>query len=441
VRGRTVTGRVARAAALTAALAAALTALLSAGLVRRWSLAQEDARLRAAADTLRVELGATPTDAFARFETAEENTEVRAEGIRLSLWRGDHHLGGEPALTGPSSPGCATARVGGARARRCVVVTDGLRVVATRSLATIDAATRAGALASLLAVVVTAALALLVSRRVARASLAPLDRLVAAVQGVEAEAPDAAELPAAEGFTETDALREALAGLLVRHARSLSTARRFAADAAHELRTPLATVRAELELLAEALGPEALAPLGRARATVTGLGVLTERLLVLASPLDVATVAREAVSPADVVRDVVAALPEPRRGRVALDLDDDAVVAGDAALLRSLVDNVLDNALAYAPEGVVTAGVARLGDRVVITVRDEGPGLAPGEERRVFEAFYRAPRERARGRRGHGVGLALVAHIARAHGGAVGFERVARGALLRVELPGWRASG
>ncbi|MFO0601879.1 MAG: HAMP domain-containing sensor histidine kinase [Polyangiales bacterium] len=436
---RTVTGRVARAAALTAALAAALTALLSAGMLRRWSIAQEDARLRAAADTLIAELGDAPTDAFARFETDEENGEVRAEGIRLSLWRGAQHLGGDAALVGPALPSCETAAVREVRSRRCVVAAGGMRVVAVRSLAAVDAAARAGALASLAAVAVTAALALLVSRRVASTGLAPLRRLADAVTAVDADAPEASKLPGAEGFAETDALRDALAELLARHARSLATARRFAADAAHELRTPLGAVRAELDLLAESLGPDAAAPLARARTTVTGLGTLAERLLVLAAPLDVATVAREAVSPADVVREAVAALPEARRARVALALDDDAVVAGDAALLRSLVDNALDNALTHAPEGAVTVHVAEEGDGVVVTVRDEGPGVAPGERARVFEAFYRAARSRAEGRRGHGVGLALVAHIARAHGGGVAFEDVPRGASLRVELPRWRA--
>lgn len=436
---RTVTGRVARASALTAALAAALTALLSAGMLRRWSIAQEDARLRAAADTLLAELGGAPTDAFARFETDEENGEVRAEGIRLSLWRGARHLGGDAALVGPALPSCETVRAREVRSRRCVVAAGALRVVAVRSLAAVDAAARAGALASLAAVAVTAALALLVSRRVASTSLAPLARLADAVKAVDADAPDASKLPGAEGFAETDALRDALAELLSRHARSLATARRFAADAAHELRTPLGAVRAELDLLAESLGPDAAAPLARARTTVTGLGTLAERLLVLAAPLDVATVAREAVSPADVVREAVAALPEARRARVALDLDDDAVVAGDAALLRSLADNALDNALTHAPAGGVTVRVAEEDDGVVVTVRDEGPGVAPGERERVFEAFYRAARSRAEGRRGHGVGLALVAHIARAHGGGAAFEDVPRGASLRVELPRWRA--
>ncbi len=436
--GRTITARVARASALTAALAAVLTATLAGGLTRRWVVDREDARLRAAALTLVAELDPNPTDTAARAATAEENGEVAVEGIRLSLWRGDRLLGGASSLTGPERATCESVSLAGGRARRCVVPSGDLRVVALRSLDATDAATRAGALASLLAAAVTAALALVVSRWLAARSLAPLARLAASVGDTDADAPDAARLPARAGYAEVDALRDALAELLARHGRALATTRRFAADAAHELRTPLGTMRAELDLLAESLPTDAAASLGRVRETAVALGSLCERLLVLASPLDAARMAREAVAPADVVREVVAGLPAAQRERVAVALDDDAVVAGDAALLRSVVANAVTNALTFAPQGRVTVQVAVHGEQVVTTVRDEGPGVAAAERERVFEAFYRAPTTRAAGTRGHGVGLALIAHIARAHGGSARFEDVPRGASLRVDLPRWR---
>jgi len=436
-RPTTVTARVARAAALTAALAAALTAALSGALTWRWTIAREDARLRAAALTLVAELGAAPTDALAAHQTDEENREVAPEGIGLSLWRANRCLGGDASLTGPPAPVCESVAHAAGRARRCVVIASGLRVVAVRSLGPTDAATRAGWLASLVAVALTAALALAVSRRVAARSLRPLARLAASVGDVDADAPDASRLPPREGYAEVDVLRDALAGLLTRHGRTLATTRRFAADAAHELRTPLGTMRAELDLLAESLPPDDAAALSRVRETTVALASLCERLLVLASPLDAARLTREAVSPADVVREVIAALPAGRRARVEAALDDDAVVAGDAALLRALVANAVDNALTFAGEGRVAVRVAPEGDAVVVTVRDEGPGIAAGERERVFEAFYRANRTRAAGRPGHGVGLALIAHIARAHGGSARFEDVPRGASLRVELPAW----
>ncbi len=79
-------------------------------------------------------------------------------------------------------------------------------------------------------------------------------------------------------------------------------------------------------------------------------------------------------------------------------------------------------------------------EAVRVRVADAGPGVPVVEQTRVLEPFYRTSRSRAGGRRGHGVGLALVAHIVRAHGGAVGFELVSQGAVVWVRLPPWTAA-
>ena len=100
--------------------------------------------------------------------------------------------------------------------------------------------------------------------------------------------------------------------------------------------------------------------------------------------------------------------------------------------------NAVDNALKFAPAGVVTVAVTRDTDAVTLRVRDEGPGIAAEERARVFAAFYRAAAVR-RSSSGHGVGLALVAHVARLHGAEARFEDVARGASLCVTFPPWRA--
>ena len=89
----------------------------------------------------------------------------------------------------------------------------------------------------------------------------------------------------------------------------------------------------------------------------------------------------------------------------------------------------------------MTVRVVRNGATLVLQVADSGPGIAPNERARVFEAFYRSAQARAGSTRGHGVGLALVAHVARLHGATVGFEEVGKGATLRVVLPVWRAEG
>ncbi|MBI5514006.1 MAG: HAMP domain-containing histidine kinase, partial [Deltaproteobacteria bacterium] len=289
---------------------------------------------------------------------------------------------------------------------------------------------------------VAAALALALGRRASTRIVGPLARLRAAVAGLRADAPDPQRLGPLEGYEEVDALRAALADLLTRHGAALAQSRRFAADAAHELRTPLTMMQAELELAAERedLPAGVAASLARVRSTLGVLSSLSEHLLILAAPLDRVRLDRDAVALSDVVREAIAALDPPRRARVASELDDDAVVRGDATLLRALIDNALDNALKFAPAGAVTVRVSREPDAAVLRVVDEGPGVAPGQRERVFEPFYRTAAARAGATRGHGVGLALIAHVARAHGGDARFEDATRGASLRVTLPPWRAS-
>ena len=90
------------------------------------------------------------------------------------------------------------------------------------------------------------------------------------------------------------------------------------------------------------------------------------------------------------------------------------------------------------PAGEVTVSAGADGDDAVVAVTDAGPGVPAGDRARVFDAFYRSAGARADGVRGHGVGLALVARIARAHGGSAAFEDAPTGARLVLRLPRWR---
>jgi signal transduction histidine kinase len=85
----------------------------------------------------------------------------------------------------------------------------------------------------------------------------------------------------------------------------------------------------------------------------------------------------------------------------------------------------------------VVCKVASQGGRVITTVEDHGPGVPSQEQQRVFEPFYRTSAARASTVRGHGIGLALIAHVAAGHGGQAAFREVTRGALLEVNLPAW----
>lgn len=429
---RTLAERVARAMTLAAAITAAGTAMLADALAWRSTLAREDARLRGAAATLLHELDAEPASR-AGAEADDEAAEVAPSGIALSLWSQGARVGGRVGEA-PGPPGCASV----AARRRCTVPSGAWTVVASSGLGPLREARRTSALASLVAVALASLAARLASRGVSARIIGPLSRLRASVSALRADAPDARALPPPARYEEVDALRDALADLVSRHADALAASRRFAADAAHELRTPLGTMRTELELAAETpgLNDEIADALGRVRATVEAITSLSERLLILASPVEGLALGRDAVALADVLAARVAALSPPRRARVTVDAPEDLIVRGDAVLLGALVDNALDNALKFS-DGAVLVRVLDVAGRVVLRVCDEGPGLTAEERVRVFAPFYRSAAARAGAARGHGVGLALIAHIARAHGATARFDDVPRGAALEVAFPGW----
>jgi signal transduction histidine kinase len=191
--------------------------------------------------------------------------------------------------------------------------------------------------------------------------------------------------------------------------------------------------------------------LERASARVARLSELIERLLVLALPSENLRHGFETVALSEVVQSVVDDLPTASAARLQLQLASEGLVRGEEELLRSLISNALSNALRFAPEGPIAlrlteqpsaasaAGSAPEGSDAVGTVclevQDHGPGIPEELQGRVFEAFYRAaPGATA----GHGIGLALVGHIARVHGGQARFIP-SHGALLRVTLPAWSA--
>ena len=217
--------------------------------------------------------------------------------------------------------------------------------------------------------------------------------------------------------------------------------RRFLADASHELRTPVTSIRGYAELFRRgaAARPEDLAQaMRRIEDEATRMGGLVEDLLLLARldqgrPLarervDLSALAIDAAADAQVLapdREVTGAADEP------------VVVLGDEARLRQVVGNLVQNALRHTPAGSpVTVAVVANEGRARLSVRDEGPGLPPEAAARVFERFYRADPSRTRASGGAGLGLSIVASIAAAHGGTARVETsLGEGADFIVELP------
>jgi two-component system phosphate regulon sensor histidine kinase PhoR len=215
----------------------------------------------------------------------------------------------------------------------------------------------------------------------------------------------------------------------------------FVSAVSHELRTPIASLRMLAELLeqdrveeaeraevhaalaeeARRLGDTVDRLLGFSRMTA-GRAVLSRRETVVAEPVLASLSAFELSHPGvEVKRDIDSEL--------SANIDPDQV--------RLALDNLLENALKYAPEGQPYRVVVAARNReVVISVEDHGPGIAPRDQKRIFEPFERADDRLSRATEGSGIGLGLVRHVAKAHGGRAWVEsEVGRGARFHIALP------
>lgn len=210
--------------------------------------------------------------------------------------------------------------------------------------------------------------------------------------------------------------------MLERLGRSFAQATRFSADAAHELKTPLAVLQGDLErgVQEAAAGSEEQARYSRLLDQVQRLKAITRKLLLLATADAGKLQLRlegfklsEAVQAA--CEDAAILAPELSLRK---EIAPGIVVMADADLLPQVIQNLLSNAAAYnQPHGAISVHLRRQEARVLLTVANTGPGIAAGDRGRIFERFYRGDRARSRERGGTGLGLSLAREIARAHGG------------------------
>ena len=228
--------------------------------------------------------------------------------------------------------------------------------------------------------------------------------------------------------------------------RSEGRLRQFVADASHELRTPIAAVSAYAELFERGARehPDDLARVVTGiRSETERMGHLVEDLLLLArldegrplgrDPVELVALAGEAVRTATTVGP---AWP------VVLRAERPVEVIGDSLRLRQVLDNLFANVRAHTPEGTTaTVRISESGPDAVMEVADDGPGLAEGEMRHVFERFYRSDPSRSRTKGGAGLGLSIVAAIVGAHGGRVSVAaRPGGGTRFTVHLPAGETS-
>jgi len=313
---------------------------------------------------------------------------------------------------------------------------------------TLSSVERALVIAGLVSVALAAGAAYLL----ARAALRPVERMRRHVEVLADDRPDALAVGVVVPSTgdELAALARTMNGLLSRLAGSLEQRsaalereRSLVADAGHELRTPLAVLRGELELASRP---------GRTRAELalavtSALGEtdhvarLAEDLLILAArDGGELTCAAEPVRVRALLeRSAEAALAEATRHHVTIEVVADGQLEAlvDPGRIRQVLDNLLDNALRYAPAGsAVAMSAVASGTTLSIRIADQGPGFPVEFLPRAFERFARADAARGRDTGGTGLGLAIVASIAAAHGGrAAAANSPGGGAVVTVEIP------
>ncbi len=266
----------------------------------------------------------------------------------------------------------------------------------------------------LLVALVVALLGALLAAVLTRRALRPLTRLSSGAREIGDTGDASRRLPAPETADEVGELAETLNAMLASLERAREAERRFVGDASHELRTPLTALRGNISYLARHGADDAV--LADLENDAERLSELLDDLLAMAredaadhargEPVDLADVARTAAPDADV---------QP------------VLVLGERHALERAAGNLVRNARRHG-QGTVTVTVRAEGDRALLTVADEGPGLTAEEASRAFERFWRGPAAKGEG---SGLGLAIVRSIAERHGGRVTID----GARFTIDLP------
>jgi two-component system sensor histidine kinase TctE len=248
---------------------------------------------------------------------------------------------------------------------------------------------------------------------------------------------DLRPLDAGRSPAEARPLVDSINHLLVEVTEANRNQQRFLANAAHQLRTPLAGLQAHAELaLSQPVPPACRAELEQVYGASVRTARLANQLLALAR-VEAGVRAESGRSRADLRQVVESAADEWVHRALDRDIDlgfelADAAVTGDAFLLREALANLVHNALEYTPAGGrVTVRTANGDTQVRVEVEDDGPGIAPAERGRVLERFYRAPGTAGTG---SGLGLAIVREIAAAHGAEIEIGAGEGGRGCRVAL-------
>ncbi len=242
-----------------------------------------------------------------------------------------------------------------------------------------------------------------------------------------------------DAISEFRQLSRSFNQMLERLNNAFSAQRQFTGNAAHELRTPLALMQAQLELFSAEHSdvlPETAEFLSLLREQTERLTQMTKTLLEMSNLQQVAR--NEQIQIAPMVEEIFTDLaPLAEKADIALELDGDGAMTGSDALIYRLIFNLTENAIKYnRPGGSVRVSVSQPEKRLLIRVSDTGCGIPEKYQQSIFQPFFRVDKSRSREYGGAGLGLSLVWEIADLHGGSVWVEKSSdKGTTIAVELP------
>lgn len=438
VRVRTTIG-----ATVVVGVALVVGSLLLVGVLRGDLRATVDraASLRARDVAALLSSGTAPTDLAV---DGDESSLVQVLDARGHVVASSRNIAGEPAIADVAGGEVRTVShlpISDGHAFRVAVVrvatpAGQFRVLAAQSLEPADegvaslAALLAGGLPALVLLVT------LTTWVVTGRALRPVEAIRAEVSAITS-AELGRRVPEPAGDDEIARLARTMNEMLERLDAASARQQRFVSDASHELRSPIATIRHELEvLLANPQGVEIREFAARLLSEDLRMQSLVDDLLLLARA-DEGTLApkRRPVDLDDLVMTEIARLRQ--RGKVRVDASGVLAgqVIGDPGQLARVLRNLLDNAERHA-QRTVTVTLREHNGLVSLTVDDDGPGIAPAERATIFERFTRLDAARARASGGHGLGLAIVRQTIEAHGGTVeAAESPDGGARFTLALP------
>ena len=275
-------------------------------------------------------------------------------------------------------------------------------------------------------------------------TLTPLQKLTSEVSQIQAQNLST-QLAVPNSKDEIAQLTSSFNEMLTRLDNAFSTQKQFSANAAHELRTPLAVLQTNLEVFEKKQEPEMV----EYQQLFTMIKEQTARLSQLVGTLldmtNLKSVPRtDQVTLEELVDEVFCDLdPVAEKAGISIHFNNSANqdshtdVTGSYVLLYRAVYNLVENAIKYnRPNGSVTVSVKEKNSQVMILVKDTGIGISPENQKKIFDPFFRVDKSRSRAMGGAGLGLALVDSIAREHGGSVKvLESNEKGSIIALMLP------